>query len=128
MIKHKIMEEGVIGTAICIGGFMENYVQYQPPESTQDPNHAVAIVGWDDSKTAKLYIRLYGPRSVDAQKRVMGTSDKKEIIIDSRIIFYSTKSGRQTLSRKKSRDEEEWLRDVLFSKKNGKNMKLNDFY
>lgn len=48
-IKTKLMEYGVIGTAFCVGGFMQNYIQYQPPSNTQDPNHAVAIVGWDDT-------------------------------------------------------------------------------
>jgi len=48
-IKEKIMAEGVIGTAFCVGGFMENYIQYQPPDDEVDPNHAVAIIGWDDS-------------------------------------------------------------------------------
>ncbi|MBN1281080.1 MAG: hypothetical protein JXA00_05470 [Candidatus Thermoplasmatota archaeon] len=48
-IKLNLMQYGVIGTAFCVGGFMQNYIQYQPPSSSQDPNHAVAIVGWDDT-------------------------------------------------------------------------------
>ena len=52
-IKYKIMNEGVIGTAFCVGGFMQNYVQYQPPYSNDLPNHAVAIVGWDDTKATQ---------------------------------------------------------------------------
>ena len=54
-IKYKIMAEGVIGTAFCVdysywqdmGGYIAHY---QPPGTTDNPNHAVAIVGWDDSK------------------------------------------------------------------------------
>lgn len=48
-IKTKLMEYGVIGTAFCVANFMQNYIQYQPPSDTQEPNHAVAIVGWDDT-------------------------------------------------------------------------------
>ncbi|KYK34599.1 MAG: hypothetical protein AYK22_05155 [Thermoplasmatales archaeon SG8-52-3] len=54
-IKNILMENGVIGTAFCVdnsywqdmGGYIAHY---QPPETTKDPNHAVAIVGWDDDK------------------------------------------------------------------------------
>jgi len=52
-IKNKLMEEGVIGTAFCVSSqylydYEEYYVHYQPTDTTPDPNHAVAIIGWDD--------------------------------------------------------------------------------
>jgi C1A family cysteine protease len=53
-IKYKIMTKGAIGTAICSSGeFISNYVHYQPPSSTYHPNHAVAIIGWDDNKATQ---------------------------------------------------------------------------
>lgn len=54
-IKYRLMEKGVIGTAFYYSGsYMHNfgsyYAHYQPPSSSSDPNHAVAICGWDDNK------------------------------------------------------------------------------
>ena len=59
IIKEKIRTQGVVATAICYSNsspndFMsDDYVHYQPPSSDLEPNHSVAIVGWDDDKATQ---------------------------------------------------------------------------
>jgi C1A family cysteine protease len=54
-IKEAIMTHGVLGTCICYEGafITASYTFYQPPTSTKLPNHAVAIIGWDDNKVTQ---------------------------------------------------------------------------
>jgi C1A family cysteine protease len=50
-IKRAVMEHGVVGTAMCYSAtFIQGTVHFQPPTDKTDPNHAVAIIGWDDEK------------------------------------------------------------------------------
>jgi len=56
LIKTKIMEYGVMGTCMFSNSQYMNYndyTHYQPPDSTAEPNHAIAIVGWNDTLTTQ---------------------------------------------------------------------------
>jgi C1A family cysteine protease len=49
-IKRKLMEHGVMGTCMYYNGsLIHDYRHYQSPESSIDPNHAIGIVGWNDT-------------------------------------------------------------------------------
>jgi C1A family cysteine protease len=50
-IKRQVMTYGAVATCLCVGtAYTHGAVHYQPPYTTEDPNHAVAIVGWDDGQ------------------------------------------------------------------------------
>jgi hypothetical protein len=54
VVKEMIMTYGTIGTCMYYSsGYIQNYIHYQPPTSSADPNHAIAIVGWDDNKVTQ---------------------------------------------------------------------------
>ena len=57
-IKQQIMTHGVLGTCMCYSDkFISadlDYTHYQPASSSMDPNHAIAIVGWDDNKVTQF--------------------------------------------------------------------------
>ena len=50
-IKKMIMTYGVVGTCMCYNNsFITNdFIHYQPPATNDKPNHAVSIVGWNDT-------------------------------------------------------------------------------
>ena len=52
-IKNMIIDYGVLGTCMYYSdGFIDpvEYTHYQNPASSFDPNHAIGIIGWDDTK------------------------------------------------------------------------------
>ena len=51
-IKRRIIEQGALATCYTAGGRFnsEENIHYQPASSPRQPNHSVAIVGWDDHK------------------------------------------------------------------------------
>jgi C1A family cysteine protease len=51
-IKQAVIDHGVIGTCMCYSSsfITDSYTHYQPPSSEVMPNHAIGIVGWDDTK------------------------------------------------------------------------------
>jgi len=50
-IKGALMDSGAMGTCYYHGGSYGYPYHYQPEATSEPPNHSVAIVGWDDSKT-----------------------------------------------------------------------------
>lgn len=56
-IKRAIMNHGAIGTCMFWGGGFFTYngggTHYQPPSDSNDPNHSIAIIGWDDTKSTQ---------------------------------------------------------------------------
>lgn len=54
-VKNVVMEYGAIGTCMYWEDrFFSGGTYYQPPSDSNDPNHAVTIVGWDDNKPTQV--------------------------------------------------------------------------
>ena len=53
-IKRRIVSQGALGTAMAVnkGLMAKDFVHYQPLKHASRPNHAIAIVGWDDDKVS----------------------------------------------------------------------------
>lgn len=55
-IKQAVVAHGAIGTCMYWGGSYYRSAtdsHYQPPSSSELPNHSIAIVGWDDAKVTQ---------------------------------------------------------------------------
>ncbi|MCD4735942.1 MAG: hypothetical protein K8R53_07860 [Bacteroidales bacterium] len=52
LIKTRIMTHGVMATCMYYHYSMINteFEHYQPPSDPNDPNHSIAIIGWDDTR------------------------------------------------------------------------------
>ncbi len=56
LLKEKLIYEGVLGTCMCYSIlYIDNstFTHYQPDSTTDDPTHAISIIGWDDFKTTQ---------------------------------------------------------------------------
>src|SRR5262249_19571697 len=55
IIKKRLLAEGALGTAMTVSKSFtgQDGFHYQPMSSKLKPNHAVAIVGWDDHKVGR---------------------------------------------------------------------------
>jgi hypothetical protein len=53
-VKRRITAHGAFGTAMAVNKTLlaKDFVHYQPLKHPAKPNHAVAIVGWDDDKVS----------------------------------------------------------------------------
>jgi C1A family cysteine protease len=50
-IKQAIMDYGPMGTCMCSGFFWTDYdTHWQPFDTPDEPNHAIAFIGWDDNR------------------------------------------------------------------------------
>lgn len=50
-IKDLVRNHGAVAACMCWSSmFFENGTHYQPPDNSRDPNHSIAIIGWDDDK------------------------------------------------------------------------------
>ena len=52
-IKNAVRTHGVVATCMCWDGAFyrsSTRTHYQPPNDSLEPNHSVAIIGWDDRK------------------------------------------------------------------------------
>lgn len=58
-IKHSLMNHGAVASVIAYDvdyiDFLYNH--YQPPDSDEEPNQAVTIIGWDDQKITPAPLR-----------------------------------------------------------------------
>lgn len=54
-LKQKLMDHGAVGTCMyATNEFLDDSTNgsfYQPPSDPRDPNHSIAIVGWNDTVT-----------------------------------------------------------------------------
>ncbi|MBE9469256.1 MAG: T9SS type A sorting domain-containing protein [Bacteroidetes bacterium] len=52
-IKKTIIDNGAMGTCIDVDNWLVDGIHYQPSTDNQDPNHSIAIIGWNDTLTTQ---------------------------------------------------------------------------
>jgi C1A family cysteine protease len=53
-IKNAVRTRGAVGTCMYYASsLMSGSTHYQPPSNANDPNHSIAIVGWDDARVTQ---------------------------------------------------------------------------
>jgi len=55
VVKQALIDHGALATCMLYGSeyINDDYCHYQPPDSGSPPSHAIAIIGWDDTKVTQ---------------------------------------------------------------------------
>jgi hypothetical protein len=95
LIKQRIMKYGAMGTCYAAGGKLpKELIHYQPASSPKDPNHSVAIVGWDDTKISVEDDKKAPKPGAWLIKNSWGTENKSTIAGYGWISYYDKHCGR----------------------------------
>jgi hypothetical protein len=95
LIKQRIMKYGAMGTCYSVGKFTsKEFIHYQPAADGKDPNHSVAIVGWDDTKISAEDDKKAPKAGAWLIKNSWGTNPKRTIEGYAWISYYDKHCGR----------------------------------
>ena len=95
LIKQRIMKYGAMGTCYKAGrNISKELIHYQPASDPGDPNHSVAIVGWDDSIISSEDDKKAPKPGAWLIKNSWGTDNKRTIEGYGWISYYDKHCGR----------------------------------